>query len=68
MKLPLIIPAFGLALCLVGGFASPSVAQQSRWGSPDEDTVKLITAVEAKWANSACSSQPDLKDFFVDDF
>jgi hypothetical protein len=68
MKLALINPAFGLALCLVGGFASPSIAQESRWGSPDEDTVKLITAVEAKWASSACSPQPDLKDVIADDF
>ena len=68
MKLRLIIPAFGLALCLVGGFTSPSVAQESRWGSPDEDIVKFIKAAEAKWANSACSPQPDLKDFIADDF
>src|SRR5262245_55902028 len=68
MKLALIIPAFGLALCLVGGFTSPSVAQESRWGSPDEDTVKFVRAVEAQWANAACSPQPDLKDFFADDF
>jgi hypothetical protein len=24
--------------------------------------------VEAKWASSSCSPQPDLKDFFADDF
>jgi hypothetical protein len=46
MKLGSIIPVFGLALSLLGGFTSPSVAQESRWGSPDEDTVKLITAVD----------------------
>jgi hypothetical protein len=68
MKLASIIPVFGLALSLLGGFTSPSVAQESRWGSPDEDTVKLITAVEAKWASSACSPQPDLKDVIADDF
>src|SRR5262245_20717351 len=68
MKLTFIIPAFGLALCFVGGFTSPCVAQESRWGSPDEDTVKLITAVEATWANTACGPQPDLKDYFADDF
>jgi hypothetical protein len=68
MKLTSIIPVFGLALFLLGGFTSPSVAQESRWGSPDEDTVKLITAAEAKWASSACSSQPDLKDIIADDF
>jgi len=68
MKLGSIIPVFGLALSLLGGFTSPSVAQESRWGSPDEDTVKLITAVETKWASSACSPQPGLKDVIADDF
>ena len=68
MKLASIIPVFGLALSLLGGFTSPSVAQESRWGSPNEDIVKLIVAVEAKWANSACSPQPDLKDVIADDF
>ena len=68
MKLASIIPLFGLAVSLLGGFTSSSVAQDSRWGSPDEDTVKLITTVEAKWANTACSPQSDLKDFFADDF
>ncbi len=68
MKLASIVPVLGLALSLVDGFISPSVAQESRWGSPDEDTVKLITAAEAKWASSACSPQPDLKDVIADDF
>ena len=65
MKLVSNIPIFGLALSLLGGFPLPSVAQESRWGSPDEDTVKFIKAVEA---SSACSPQPDLKDIFADDF
>ena len=68
MKLASIIPIFGPALSLLGGFTSASVAQESRWGSPDEDVVKLITTVEAKWASSACSPQPDLKDVIADDF
>src|SRR4030095_11744889 len=68
MKLASIIPVFVLALSLLGGFTSPSVAQESRWGSPDEETVKFIIAVEAKWANSACSPQPDLKAVIADDF
>jgi len=68
MKLASIIPLFGLALSLLGGFISPSVAQESRWGSPDEETVKFIIAVEAKWASSSCSPQPDLKDAIADDF
>jgi hypothetical protein len=68
VKLVSNIPIFGLALSLLGGFPLPSVAQDSRWGSPDEDTVKFINAVEAKWASTACSPQPDLKDVFADDF
>lgn len=68
MKLVSNIPIFGLALSFLGGFALPSVAQESRWGSPDEDTVKFMKTVEAKWASSACSPQPDLKEFIADDF
>jgi hypothetical protein len=68
VKLVLNIPIFGLALSFLGGFALLSVAQESRWGSPEEDTVKFMKTVEAKWASSACSPQPDLKDFIADDF
>jgi hypothetical protein len=68
MKLASIIPVFGFALFFLGGFPSSSVAQESRWGSPDEDTVKFMMAAEAKWASSACSPQPDLKDVIADDF
>ena len=68
MKLASIVRVIGLALSFLGGFISSSVAQESRWGSPDEDIVKLITGVEGKWATSACSPQPDLKDVFADDF
>ena len=68
MKLASIIPVFVLGLSLFGGFTSPSIAQESRWGSPDEDTVKFIKAAEGKWANSACSPQPDLKAVIADDF
>jgi len=63
-----IIPIFGLTLFLLGGLAIPGVAQEARWGSPDEDAVKLITAAEAKWASSACSPQPDLRNIIADDF
>jgi len=57
-----------LALLFLAGFALPSFAQESRWGSPEEETVKLMIAAEAKWANSACTPQPDLKDVIADDF
>ena len=67
MKFASIIPASLLALLFFGGFASPSVGQESRWGSPGEETVKFIIAAEAKWANSACSPQPDLKEVIADD-
>ena len=68
MKLTSIILVLVLALSLLGGFTSPSVAQESRWGSPDEETVKFITTFEGKWASSACSPQPDLKAVIADDF
>ena len=68
MKLTSIILVLVLALSLLGGFTSQIVAQESRWGSPDEETVKFITAFEAKWARSACSPQPDLKAVIADDF
>ena len=66
MKFLSIIPAS--LVFFLGGFASPSFAQESRWGSLREETVKFIIAAEAKWANSACSPQPDLKDVIADDF
>jgi len=53
---------------LLGTFASTSLAQEARWGSPDESTVKFMIASEAKWASSACSEQPDLKAVIADDF
>ena len=68
MKFASIIPASLPALLFLGGFALPSFAQASRWGSPSEETVKFIIAAEAKWANSACSPQPDLKNVIADDF
>jgi hypothetical protein len=68
MKSASIIPACLLVVLFLGGFASPSFGQESRWGSQGEETVRFIVAAEAKWANSACSPQPDLKDVIADDF
>lgn len=59
---------FIAALFLLCFFALPSVAQESRWGTADDATVRFMTAVESKWASSACSSQPDLKAVIADDF
>src|SRR5262245_12013093 len=56
------------AFSMLGSFALPTWAQDSRWGSSDEPTVKLMIADEAKWANSACSAQPDLHVFIADDY
>jgi len=66
MKFLSIIPAS--VVFFLSGFASSSFAQESRWGSPEEETVKFMIAAEAKWANAACSPQPDLKDVIADDF
>jgi hypothetical protein len=59
---------FIAAVSSLGALASPSHAQDSRWGSPDEPTVMFMIASEAKWANSACSAQPDLKEIIADDY
>jgi len=68
MKLASILSVSLLALLFLGGFVSTTFGQESRWGSPEEETVKFIVAAEAKWASSACSPQPDLKDVIADDF
>lgn len=62
------ITSFIATATLLGTFASTSLAQDARWGSPDESTVKFMIASEAKWANSACSPQPDLQAVIADDF
>jgi len=55
-------------LSLLVTLAAPSLAQDSRWGSADEPTVKFMIVSEAKWANAACSAQPDLHVFIADDY
>lgn len=50
-----------LVCCAVG-------AQEARWGSADEPTVKAMIEREAKWANSSCAPEPDLKEFIADDY
>src|SRR5512132_3795431 len=65
MKVILIITA--VLMFFLGGFVLPSFAQESRWGSPGEETVKFMIAAETKWANAACSPQPDLTDVLADD-
>ena len=52
----------------LGCLATLGIAQASKWESPDDPTVKFIIATESKWATSACSPQPDLKDIIADDF
>src|SRR4030095_9437083 len=59
---------FIAAISFLGCLTPPGIAQESRWGSPDDPTVKFIIAIEAKWASSACSPQPDLKTVIADDF
>ena len=59
---------FIATISFLGYFTTPSIAQDSRWGSPDDSTVKFIIAIEAKWASSNCSPKPDLKAVIADDF
>ena len=56
------------SISFLGCLTAPGIAQNSRWGSPDDFTVKFIIAIEAKWASSSCSPQPDLKAVIADDF
>ena len=59
---------FIATISFLGSLTTPSIAQEARWGSPDDSTVKFILAIEAKWASSNCSPQPDLKTVIADDF
>ncbi len=59
---------FVVTISFLGCLTTPGIAQDSKWGSPDDPTVKFIIAMEAKWASSSCSSQPDLKAVIADDF
>ena len=59
---------FIIAVAALGCLATQSLAQQALWGSPEDSTVKFITAIEEKWANSSCSAQPELKSVIADDF
>jgi hypothetical protein len=56
------------AISFLGALATSTIAQDSKWGSPDDPLVKFIIATESKWASSNCSPQPDLKGAIADDF
>ena len=53
---------------ILSALTTPCFAQQSRWGSSDEPTVKFMLASETKWANAECSHQTDLDLFVADDY
>ena len=57
-----------VALSFLIGVTSPAVAQESRWGSPDEETVKFMIAAAKKWSDAQCSPQEGLEDVIADDF
>jgi hypothetical protein len=46
---------FIATISFLGCLTTPGIAQDSKWGSPDDPTVKFIIAMEAKWASSSCS-------------
>ena len=62
------IRLFIATISFLGCLTTPSIAQDSRWGSPDDSTVKFIIAIESKWASSSCNPQPELKAAIADDF
>jgi hypothetical protein len=55
-------------LLAVGAAPRPVVAQDGRWGSPDDAIVKTMIGAERMWAQSSCAPQPKLKDIIADDF
>ena len=55
-------------ISFLGCLTTPGIAQDGRWGSPDDPTVKFMIGIEAKWASSSCSPQPELKAAIADDF
>jgi len=61
-------PVLVVASSLLIGVTPPAVAQESRWGSPDEETVRFMIAAAAKWSEAQCSPQAGLQDFIADDF
>ncbi|MFZ0915837.1 MAG: nuclear transport factor 2 family protein [Candidatus Udaeobacter sp.] len=59
---------FIVTISFHGFLITPSIAQDSRWGSSDDPIVKFIIAIEAKWASSSCNPEPGLKAVIADDF
>lgn len=57
-----------LVVLALSYLSAPCRAQESRWASSDEPTVKQMVAMEAKWASSDCGPQPGLEAFMADDF
>ena len=57
-----------ITVAALGCLTTRSLAQEARWGSPDDSTVKFMTAIEEKWAKSSCSSQPELESVIADEF
>ena len=57
------------AISLLGCLGTRAFAQNAtRWGTPDDPTVKFIIDIETKWALSSCSPQPDLATAIADEF
>ena len=57
-----------VAVALIGWVTVPVQGQKGRWGSPDDPTVKAMTAMEKMWADGNCGPQPGLKNVFADEF
>lgn len=48
--------------------AIPAHAQEARWGSPDDPTVKEMLAAEKMWLDTNCGPQPGLEKYFASEF
>ena len=45
-----------------------AIAQEAKWGNPEDPTVKEMLAGEKMWLDSNCSPQPGLQSYFAEEF
>ena len=48
--------------------AVPAAAQEAKWGSPEDATVKEMLAGEKMWLEASCGPQPGLEAYLAKDF
>ena len=57
-----------LVAAAIAIFLVPTHAQQSRWASADDQTVKYIVDMERKWAEGVCANNGVVAHLLAEDF